>query len=199
MIRIGLAAIAALSVTGCLNVAERCGDATPKGACLSVVSVVPTTNGEPTSNVDVVQGKCGDPSEPDKQTPEPFRDHDVAFTFKNDGPLSIHDPAEYAPAVVVKRFEVSFQLNTACGGGCPQLDSLHGLGPTVTALGGSEVTFSLPLMPIRSKDEFLDKGGDADFFPSYSASYKIHVADPDDDVVIEGAATFTIGNFDFCQ
>lgn len=199
MIRCGLAAIAAASLTtGCLNVAERCGEATPSGACLSVVSVVPATNNVQTANVDVVRGKCGDPSEPLKQTDEPFRDHDAIFTLRNVGPISVHDPATYAPAVVVNRFDVTFQLNTACNG-CPELDSLHGLGPTVTVLGGEEVSFSLPMMPLRTKKEFLDKGGDPNQVPSYSAVYELHGSDPDADFTVEGAASFTVGNFDFCE
>jgi hypothetical protein len=198
MLRCGFAVIAAASLTGCLDIAERCGDATPAGACLSVISVVPSTNLVPTSNVDVVQGKCGDASEPLKQTDEPFRDHDVEVTLRNDGPLSIHDPVTYGPAVVVDRFEVTFQLNTVCSS-CPQLDPLHGLGPTITVLGGEQQTFSLPLFPIHTKQEYLDKGGDAYEFPSYSASYKLHGRDPEGDVVIEGAATFTVGNFQNCE
>lgn len=197
MIRLGIAAIAALALTGCLNIGERCGKATPSGACLSVISVVPATNGDMTSNVDVVRGKCGDPSEPLKQTPEPFRDHDAIFTLSNEGPISVHDPAELAPAVVITSFDVSFQLNTTCQG-CPVLEALHGLGPTVTVLGGHEVSVSVPMMPLRSKQEFLDKGGDADQVPSYSAIYKLHAKDPESDFTIEAAATFTVGNFDYC-
>jgi hypothetical protein len=181
-----------------LNLDQRCGEATPSGACLSVVSVVPTTNGEETSNVDVVRGVCGDPSEPLKQTAEPFRDHDAVFTLRNDGPVSVHDPASYAPAVVIERFDVSFQRNTDCQG-CPELTDLHGRGPTVTVLGGQEVQVSLPMMPLRTKLEFIEKNGDADQVPSYSAVYQLHGKDPVSDVTIEGATTFTIGNFDYCE
>lgn len=198
MIRSSLVLMAVSALTGCVNLAERCGDATPSGACLSVVSVTPTTNGELTANVDVVQGKCGKASVPEDQTDEPFRDHDVAFTLRNEGPISVRDPASYGPAVVVEGFEVTFTLNSICDG-CPLLDPLRGLGPTVTVLGGQEVKITLPLMPIRTKDEFLAKQGNANQFPSYSASYELRARDPEGELTIEGATTFSVGNFDYCE
>jgi hypothetical protein len=200
MLRPGLAALAAASVvtlTGCFDASTRCGEATPSGACLSVLSVVPTVNGVSTSNVDVVQGKCGDPSEPLKQTWEPFTDHDVVFTLSNDGPVNYHDPADLAPAVVINGFKAEFRLNQACNG-CVGLPPLEGDGPTTTVRGGREASFSLPMMPLRSKQAFVDTGGDESQYPSYSVTYTLDGTDPTGAFKIKASTNFTVGNFNNC-
>jgi len=196
MLRSGLLVLAAVALTGCVDDRLRCGEATFSGDCVSVLSIVPTENGASTPDVDVVQGKCTDPSDSTKTVNEPFYGHSAIVTFANQG-LSTQDPPELAPALVLSAYTVDFVANEPCNA-CPALTSLSGQ-QSLTLLGGQQAQLTYPMVPLSTKAEFVSKGGRVNDAPSYSAVYTFTGKDPVNKVELTAAATFTMANFDNCQ
>ena len=191
----------------------RCGVVSGLGACLSVVNVEAyyPAGGGLTSNVDAFRGECEvlDPVNEGatKWIPEPFTDHNAMITLRNDPPLEyIHTPA-MAPVVTFNSYVAEFSVNECVGNAvCPIIaptsagdGSQPAMGPTITLRGGETATITVPLVPLRKKFEYIDKGGREGEYPSYAASYRIEGFDDEGDVALSAAVQFSIGNFDNCS
>ncbi|GIX47657.1 MAG: hypothetical protein KatS3mg131_1868 [Candidatus Tectimicrobiota bacterium] len=181
---------------------EACGGAGDFVACLAITSIQPINiNEEPTSNVDAVRDVCDVDEETGELELEPFGDHNATITFAN----TTFPGASAGLAITIENFAVSYTLNDcpAQATGCPPLTGFTvspGQTLVVPADGSVEATF--PFVPLRVKDEYVAKGGElfSSFLPSYTANY-VFTARTDlfqESIRIEGAAEFTIGNFDNC-
>lgn len=191
--------LALAAVAGCAEQSQ-CGATTNSGACLRVDSIIPTYESSNTDSVDVVQNSCLVGTGATAMTvPEPFTDHDADVTVTN---TQLDKGSVRAPAIVLQNFTIKYSV-TGCppGGSCPQLDDLViAPGQTVSIESGQSVSFTLPLMPVRKKQEFIDKGGDPTKFPGYAAQYVMTGPpdDPDARETLVGYTSFSIGTFDYC-
>ena len=183
-------------LVGCTDPSQRCQLETAAGACVSVISVVPTVFSLSTSNVDVVRDICEDGGTiPD----EPFTDRDAVITIDNEPPVSLTNTPSLGPAVVFDHYSISFKLETSVGPSPPLSDVAGEL--TATVLGGQQVGITYPLVPLATKAQFIGEGGSTDTFPSYAAEYTLFGSDgndPSSTFSLVAKTTFSIGDFDNC-
>ena len=176
---------------------EGCGGVDAFAACLNITRIQPIDgNGTETSDVDVIfNPDCnGDGIRDD---PEPFTRHDATVTFSNEA----FPTADEGLPITVQRFTVSYSLVI-----CPQdaiCPPLSGFSETVSLSvpEGATVSGQFALVPISVKDEFIDQGGTASAFPTYSANYTF-VGETDffeDAVTLQSSVSFVMGNFNNCQ
>lgn len=195
----GIFVVLALAGSGCAEMTQ-CGAKTGSGACLMVDSIIPTYEGANTDSVDVVQNNCiMGTGMAATVFPEPFTDHGANVTVTN---TQTDKGSVRAPAIVLQNFTIKYTVNGCpTGVSCPALDDLVvSPGQTVSIESGASATFTLPLMPIRKKQEFIDKGGKPQSFPGYTAQYIMTGPpdDPDAKETLVGYTGFTIGSYDYC-
>jgi hypothetical protein len=211
--RVPFAAVVLAMLVGCGDPdAGRCSVESKSGACLTVVSLegFDGASGLSTTNVDAFRDTCvvADPANPGetKVIAEPFTDHAVRITIDNAPPLDVAELAA-APAVTLDGWEVDYRLNDCSPDptvpsaivACPALAPIVlEPGPSVTILGNTRATVTVPLVPLRKKLEYRDKLGLQGAVPSYTAEYVIHGKDADGKVQLKGSIEFTIGDFNNC-
>ena len=206
LVALGLLGLA-LGLLGCdsgIGGSGQCGGANDSDACVRIDKIEPVSVGQTSSNVDVIRDICtpDNPTTPTDETVlEPFADHNAIVTISN-APLPVVGPVAVDVSVTLQDFSISYTLNScpATSSGCPSLDTLRVVpGQTVTIPPRSSVAITLPFVPLAKKLEYLSRGGGRDAYPSYTATYSISGTDAfNNSVSVQGAAQFTIGNFDLC-
>jgi hypothetical protein len=207
-----------LALLGCalaacgLDFEARCGDVSGNGACVTVMSVEPyygVVLGA-TSNVDAFQDTCvvPDPAQPGQTMviAEPFTDHAALVTLRNEPPPDYRHQPDLAPTVQFDRLHIAYTLNQCPEGAvCPAIEETDLLlNSTIAVAGGSTVTTTLPLMPLRYKQAYEGDGATPGAYPSYTAQYRFRGAESSHQdntrrsVTLYFNAEFTIGNFDYC-
>ncbi len=197
-----------------LSLATGCGPAlnahctveTKAGACLTLISIEPYSgvDGIFSTNVDAWQGSCEvpDPANPGqtKLEAEPFTDHMATLTITNAPPSELQGTPEMAPAVTLDEYHVVFETNECARDVvCPELDPMDfEPGPSVSILAGTTAQITLPFVPLRKKFEYQLKSGIPGGYSSYSAIIEIRGRDDEGRIKLEGAAEFSIGDFDLC-
>ncbi len=197
---------------GCdADVKEECGGTGGFVSCLSIESIAPVDG----SNVDAIQGICStDPTDPTTATPEPFTDHDAVIIFANRQFPGASDPTQLSIdgslLITIVNYSVTYTLNHCPENalGCPALTGFSASpGQTIVIPPGRTADGTFPFVPLRVKEEYVAEGGQLGSsafgfpFPSYTANY-VFTARTDffsDDIRIQGAAEFTIGNFNNCS
>lgn len=175
---------------------EGCGGTGGRVSCLTVTNTVPQNGTTNTSNVDAFQDLC-DIDDEGVATFEVFTDHDVQITFRN----AVFPGASGSFDIEVLGYSISYSLNDCptTATGCPPLQGFSAQEPFLVPAGGT-VTRTFPLVPLRTKDEYVDEGGAPGPAPSYSAIYRFSTRTTpfNDSFTLESSVEFTIGNFDLC-
>ena len=175
---------------------EGCGGVDALVACLSITSIQPIDgSGTESKDVDVTfNPDCNGDGILDD--PEPFTRHDATVTFAND----TFPTAEAGLSVSIRSVTVSYSLIICPQGAiCPPLT---GFSETVnlSVPEGSTAIGQFAFVPISVKDEFIDQGGTATAFPTYSADYTF-VGETDffeDSITIQRSESFVMGSFNTC-
>ena len=206
LVALGLLGIV-LGLLGCdsgIGGSGQCGGAPGSDSCVRIDKIEPVSVGQTSSNVDVIRDICtpDNPATPTDETVlEPFADHNAIVTISNT-PLPGVGPVAADVSVTLQDFSISYSLNScpASAIGCPPLDTLRFVpGQTVTIPPRSSVAITLPFVPLAKKLEYVSKQRALSGFPSYTAIYIISGTDAfNNSVSVQGAAQFTIGNFDLC-
>jgi len=149
-----------------------------------------------TSAVDIfLNPDCdGDPATVD---PEPFADHSAKVTFSNT--LLPDIDQKHQRDVTLTGYTVAYSL-AHCPEGlqCPLLTP-NQIGATLFLPAGGTEEFSLVLVTLGTKNEYLQKGGGVNAFPTYTATYTFSGEDEFGSPISLTAATgFTVGDYDFC-
>jgi hypothetical protein len=190
-----------LASAACLADPEaRCMLETPEGACLRVLGVEPSDSAfGPTSNVDAFQGVCEVPQEDGsvRVVTEPFTDHSVSVRIENVPPIYMQAQPSNGPAVTFDRYELAYSINACPFQDCPELSTIEIEGPTITVPSGTVGNLDLPLVPVRTKREFVD-GGASGGPDSYTATITMHGRDLDGAVELQALVEFTMGSFSNC-
>jgi hypothetical protein len=172
----------------------RCQLQTASGACISVLSVVPTYFGQATADVDVVQDVCEDGgTTPD----EPFSDHLAVITINNAPPVEFATTPADGPAVVFDTFTIKYVAEPPNPG--PNLDAMQGEN-TATVLAGQQVAITYPLVSLYTKRELFGKQqpGELSLAPVYAAEYTLSGHDPVASFTLPAHTTITMGDFNNC-
>jgi hypothetical protein len=179
------------------NPEEGCGGIEATVSCLNIVSIVPT-NG---SNVDAATHACSiDPTTGVVTSVEPaLTDHNADVTFSN----TQFPTATGSFDIRVIGYRVSYVLNDCprAARGCPPLPGFTVQSETILVTAGSTVTRTLPLVPLRVKQAYVNAGGELGIAaPSYSAFYTFTAQTTrfNDTFTVEGNTEFTITDFDTC-
>jgi hypothetical protein len=182
----------------------QCGGVEDSSVCVRIEGIAPVyLDDVVTSNVDAVhQPLCRENVPNDDGTrdivgAEPFADHNADLTISST--LFPGAPPAFAGDVTLVDYAIRYTLNRCPSGSvCPALSSLVSAQTTVLP-AGETITLRLPFAPLALRKEFLDEGGDAGAFASYTAEYTLTGTNSFNQVVsIQGAAEFTIGNFNNC-
>ena len=197
---LGLFLVAVLGVlSACGNPGgEGCGGIDDIVSCLSITSIQPTaTVGGDSSDVDVVFNTDCDPLAAGSQ-PEPFTAHDARVTFANNAFPTASTTTTLA--ITIQRVSVSYTLNNCpAGAACPPLPGFTQETSLLVPAGGT-ATGTFPLVPLSTKQAFVDQGGSARAFPAYSANYTFTAETPffQDTITLNGSVAVTLGAFDLC-
>jgi hypothetical protein len=175
---------------------EGCGGVEAQVSCVSITSIQPTsTAGGDSSDVDVVQNPdCdGDLTTID---PETFTKHDAIITFTN----RAHPSADGSLNVSLESLRLTYQVsNCPPPAVCPPLTGLsQNVSLDIPEESEAEGTFDL--VPISTKLEFLNLGGNANAFPTYTANYVFTARTQffSDTITINGSVNITLGSFNLC-
>jgi hypothetical protein len=179
-----------------------CGGSEAAITCLNVTGIAPTYMDENTSNVDAQQDQCRD------QTGvvtgiEPFTDHNALVTLVNQQfPTSTDTDRAFDIRII--GYSVTYTLNQggcpAATRGCPPLTGFTSSESIIIPVGET-VTVTLPFVPLRVKNEYVQAGGELGIAaPSYSATYTFTARTIGlvDTFTVQGSAQFTITDFDNC-
>ncbi|MFC1610207.1 hypothetical protein ACFL6C_04565 [Myxococcota bacterium] len=189
-----------------------CGFESEAGACLTVVTVAPYSSilDTQSANVDAFRGQCEVPDPVNDQEwmlePEPFQDHLAVIAVSNEAPIDAVSKQD-APAVTLNQYAVEYVLND-CGvtGGdvptaatCPSLDPIERhTAESTTIRAGEKIDITIPMVPLRKKFEYRERGGNPFAIPSYTAVLHLYGFDAEGEASLEGSTEFTIGDFDSC-
>jgi hypothetical protein len=172
------------------NPEEGCGGIEATVSCLNIVSIIPT-NG---SNVDAFAHDCSTGS-------EVLTDHTADVTFSN----TRFPTATGTFDIRIIGYRVSYVLNdcprSAGAIGCPPLPGFTVQSETILVTAESTVVRTLPLVPLRVKQAYVNAGGELGIAaPSYSAFYVFTAQTTrfNDTFTVEGNTEFTITDFDTC-
>src|SRR5262249_55407037 len=132
------------------NPREGCGGTEATVSCLQINSIVPVDDSTPTSNVDVHQDVCIDPTTGRVISVEKFpSDHNAQVTFQN----KQFPTASGSFDIRLLGYSVSYHLNQcpALARGCPPLTGFAVPNQTAVIPKGTSLTLTLPLVPLRVK------------------------------------------------
>ena len=177
-----------------------CGGSEASITCLDVAGIVPTSLTADTTNVDALRDQCRD------QTgavtgPEPFGDHNARVTLVNrQFPTTTATGRAFDIRII--GYSVTYRLNLCPAGalGCPPLTGFTS-GESITIPAGQTVTVTLPFVPLRTKNEYVQAGGEVGIAaPSYSATYTFtaQTIGLNDTFTVQGSSQFTITDFNNC-
>ncbi|MGE3537736.1 MAG: hypothetical protein AB7N91_09905 [Candidatus Tectimicrobiota bacterium] len=189
------------SAPGSDNPEEGCGGTEATVSCLNIISVVPTSGGGPSSNVDAARHFCQDVVTGEITGAEDaLTDHNADITFSN----TPFPTARGALDIRVIGYSVSYRLNQCprTARGCPPLPGFSAQSDSLLVPDGSSVTRTFPLVPLRVKNEYVASGGELLFPPpSYTALYVFTAQTTrfNDTFTVQASAEFTIADFDTCQ
>jgi len=189
-----------ISACGSVGGSGQCGGAEDSGSCVRVESITPAYRGANTSNVDAVMDVCAVDATTGAQTLEAFSDHSAAIQVSNDSLPGA--PSNTTRIVTLRDYSIEYSINRCPAGSvCPALTLLTvAPGQTTVIPANGSVTFTLPFVPLATKDEYVRLGGSLGTFPSYTALYTITGTDSfNKSISIQGAAEFTIGDFNNCS
>lgn len=178
---------------------EGCGGIENVVSCVDVTSVIPTiTGGSDTSNVDALQDLCRDLNGVVTSV-ESFTDHQARVTFRN----SQFRTASSSFDARIVGYTVVYRLNRCPNNavGCPPLTGFTVTGNTLLVPRDTEVSTTLPLVPLRVKDEYVSRGGELGVAaPSYTATYTFTAQTIrfNDGFTITASTEFSITNFNNC-
>jgi hypothetical protein len=178
-----------------------CGGSNASITCLNVTGIVPTYLSENTTNVDALRDLCRD------QTgtvtgPEPFADHNALVTLVNQQ-FPTTTAADRAFDIGISGYTLTYRLNQPCptgARGCPPLTTLTS-AESIFIPAGQTVTVTLPFVPLSTKNEYVQAGGELGIAaPSYSATYTFtaQAIGVNDTFTVQGSAQFTITDFNNC-
>jgi len=187
-----------ISACGDVGGSGQCGGVQDSGSCVRVENIIPTYKGANSSNVDTVLNACTfDPVTGAPLTFEIFTDHSAIVTVTN-VPLP-GAPLDSPLPVTLLDYSISYSVNRCpAGATCPALTPLVASQSTLV-LPNISTSFTLPFVPLSTKQEFVSLGGTVNSFPSYTATYVITGTNASKKPIsIQGEAEFTIGNYDTC-
>jgi hypothetical protein len=188
-----------ISACGSIGGSGQCGGAEDSGSCVRVESIIPAYLGGNTSNVDAAMNVCSVDPSTGVATVEVFTDHSAAIQVSNSSLPGA--PANTTRIITLRDYSVEYSINRCPAGSvCPALTLLTvAPGQTTVIPANGSTTFSLPFVPLATKDEYVRLGGSLATYPSYTALYTITGTDSfNKSVSIQGAAEFTIGDFSNC-
>jgi hypothetical protein len=179
-----------------------CGGSEAAITCLSVTGIVPTSVTGDTTNVDALQDQCRDPVTGAVTGLEQFGDHNALVTLVNQQFPTTTD-RDRAFDIRIIRYSVTYRLNLcpAAARGCPPLTALPVSGESIVIPVGQTVTITLPFVPLSTKNEYVQAGGELGIAaPSYSATYTFTAQTIGlvDTFTVQGSAQFTITDFNNC-
>ena len=181
-----------------------CGGSEASITCLDVTGIVPTSLGTDTTNVDALRDQCRDPVSGAVTGPEPFGDHNARVTLVN-RQFPTTTATDRAFDIRIIGYSVTYTLNQggcpAAARGCPPLTGFTVSGESITIPVGQTVTVTLPFVPLRTKNEYVQAGGELGIAaPSYSATYTFTAQTIGlvDTFTVQGSAQFTITDFNNC-
>jgi hypothetical protein len=156
-----------------------------------------------TSNVDARQDQCQDPVTGTVTGLEPFADHNALVTLVNQQfPTSTDTDRAFDIRII--GYSVTYTLNQggcpAASRGCPPLTGFTSSESIIIPVGET-VTVTLPFVPLRVKNEYVQAGGELGIAaPSYSATYTFTAQTIGlvDTFTVQGSAQFTITDFNNC-
>ncbi len=180
-----------------------CGGSEAAITCLNVTGITPTSMDEDTTNVDALQDQCRDPLTGAVTGIEPFTDHNALVTLVNQQfPTSTDTDRAFDIRII--GYSVTYTLNQggcpAGAVGCPSLSGFASSESIVIPVGEA-VTITLPFVPLRVKNEYVQRGGELGIAaPSYSATYTFTAQTIGlvDTFTVQGSAQFTITDFNNC-
>lgn len=179
-----------------------CGGSDASITCLNVTGIVPTYLSEDTTNVDALRDQCRDPVTGAITGPEPFADHNAGVTLVNKQfPTSTAEARAFD--IGISGYTLTYRLNQPCpttARGCPPLTTLTS-PESIVIPAGQSVTVTLPFVPLSTKNEYVQAGGELGIAaPSYSATYTFtaHTIGANDTFTVQGSAQFTITDFNNC-
>jgi hypothetical protein len=180
------------------NPQEGCGGTEATVSCLQINSIVPVADLTPTSNVDVHQDVCIDPATGKVINTERFTgDHNAQVTLLN----KQFPTASGGFDIRLLGFSVSYRLNQcpALARGCPPLTGFTIASQTAVIPQGTSLTLTLPLVPLRVKQEYVAAGGEvfSASLPSYGVTYTFtaETISFNQTFTVSGATEVTIGDF----
>ena len=193
--------LASCAAPGSDNPQEGCGGTAAVITCLNVISVEPTSeiSGD-TSNVDAAQDICTDPITGEVTGVEEFTDHNALVALRSQRfPTAT---GEFDIRVV--GYSVTYRLNQCprSARGCPPLPGFTVTGENIFIPAGQTITVTLPFVPLRVKDAYVDAGGELGIAaPSYTTTYAFTAQTVrfNDTFTVEGSAEFSITDFNNCQ
>ncbi len=179
-----------------------CGGSDASITCLNVTGIVPTYLDEDTTNVDALQDQCRDPVTGAITGIEPFTDHNALVTLVNKQ-FPTTTATDRAFDIGITGYSVTYRLNQSCPAaarGCPPLTTLTS-AESIVIPAGQTVTVTLPFVPLSTKNEYVQAGGELGIAaPSYSATYTFtaQTIGVNDTFTVQGSAQFTITDFNNC-
>ncbi len=181
------------------NPQEGCGGTEASVSCLDVLSIVPISSGGASSNVDAFAHLCGDFLTGEVTGVETLTDHNADVTFAN----TPFPNATGTFDIRIIGYTVSYRLNQCprTARGCPPLPSFS-QSDTILVVDGASVTRTLPLVPLRVKEEYVAAGGElGGAAPSYSALYTFTAQTTrfNSTFTVQASTQFTITDFETCQ
>ena len=181
-----------------------CGGSEAAITCLNVAGITPTSVSGDTTNVDALQDQCRDPVTGAVTGLEPFGDHNALVTLVNQQfPTSTDTDRTFDIRII--GYSVTYTLNPGgclpAARGCPPLTGFTVSGESLVIPVGQTLTITLPFVPLRTKNEYVQAGGElGNVPPSYSATYTFTAQTIGlvDTFTVQGRAQFTITDFNNC-
>ena len=179
-----------------------CGGSEASITCLDVTGIVPTSLTTDTTNVDALRDQCRDPVSGAVTGSEPFGDHNANVTLVNrQFPTTTATGRAFDIRII--GYSVTYRLNLCptAARGCPPLTGFTVSGESITIPTGQTVTVTLPFVPLSTKNEYVQAGGELGIAaPSYSATYTFtaQTIGLNDTFTIQGSSQFTITDFNNC-
>jgi len=179
-----------------------CGGSEAAINCLNVTGIVPTSVGGDTTNVDALRDQCRDPVSGAVTGPEPFGGHNAKVTLVNQR-FSTSTSTDRAFDIRIIGYSITYRLNLCptAARGCPPLTGLTSSESIIIPVGQT-VTVTLPFVPLSTKNEYVQTGGELGVAaPSYSATYTFtaQTVGLNDTFTLQGSSQFTITDFNNCS
>jgi len=180
------------------NPQEGCGGLEAIVSCLQITSIAPTVGGTSTSNVDVHQDICRNPTTREVTSTEAFLgDHNAQVSFLN----RRFPTATGGFDMRILGFSVSYSINQCptLARGCPPLPGFTATGPSLVIPAEGTLSQTFPFVPLRVKEAYVAAGGErfSASLPSYTATYTFTAQSINfnETFTVTGSTEFTIGDF----